>query len=209
MFALFVVPIIVVLGGTMAFSAWSGTTYASFNETAAVVGFTEHLNFVGTNANLTPIDIGNGSANITVTHNSPQFLVDSSSGSAGGMAIVYANVSNMLPGDWVQFSVQISNTGSASLYAGEPQYNEINGSYTMLPDATSVHRGSILNSEHQESYAHGNAITLSTPLSQAGVLAPGNSIEYNVYITLPTDIPPSFAGTSHSVIISVPLTAVQ
>ena len=61
--------------------------------------------------------------NHTVTFNSPKFEISNSTGNAVGSADVYANVSNMVPGDWIEFCVTITNTGSASLFAGSPNYS--------------------------------------------------------------------------------------
>ena len=174
-FTIFIVPIILIMGGTIAYSGWSGSSVASFSQSAAVVSYTETLFFLGTNANLTPINIGNGYSNHTVVFNSPQFEISNSSGNAGGSANVYANVSNMVPGDWVEFSVTITNTGSVSLFAGAPNF-----SFASTSDTLSL-----------------------------GLLAPGQSLDYTVYLDLPSDSPSTYSGTSQLVNVSVPLTVIQ
>ena len=174
-FTIFIVPIILVMGGTLAYSGWSGSSIASFSQSAAVVSYTETLSFLGTNANLTPVDIGSGYSSHIVTFNSPKFEISNSSGNAVGSASVYANVSNMVPGDWVEFGVVITNTGSASLFAGAPNY-----SFASTSDTLSL-----------------------------GLLAPGQSLDYTVYLDLPSDSPSTYSGTSQLVHVSVPLTVIQ
>lgn len=175
-FTLFIVPVILIMGGTLAYSGWSGASISTFNQSAAVVGYTESLSFITTNANLTPLIIGNGTSNTTVMFNTPHFEVSSASGSAIGYANVYANISNMVPGDWVEFNVTITNTGTAALFAGAPHFSDENTT---------------------------NAVP------SLGLLRPGTSISYNVFQSLPSDLPALYAGTTHSVEVSVPLTAVQ
>ncbi len=174
-FTLFIVPIILIMGGTVAYSGWSGSSNASFSQSAAVVGYTEALYFLATNAVLTPINIESSYSNHTVVFNSQQFEISNASGSAVGSANVYANVSNLVPGDWVEFSVTITNTGTASLFAGAPTYSFANSSKTL-------------------------------PL---GLLNPGQSLEYMVYLNLPSDFSSTNTGASNLVNVSVPLTVVQ
>lgn len=131
-FTLFIVPVILMMGGTLAYSGWSGVSVSSFNQSTAIVGYTESLSFIGTNANFTPLIIGNGTSNATVTFSTPYFEVSSSSGSAEGFANVYANISNMVPGDWAEFNVTITNTGTATLYAGSPYFSDENTTNTPL-----------------------------------------------------------------------------
>lgn len=198
-FALFVVPIIIVLGGTMAFSAWSGASTAYFNESAAVVGFNEKLSFEGTNANLTPLIVGNGIFNTTVNFDSLPFWLYSSNGSATGDANVFANVSNMVPGDWVEFNVVITNTGTATLYVGNPAYS-FNNATSNLTLNTVVNPNSVIN----------NGPESDTPYATLlGLISPGQSVEYTVFLTLPSDIPASYAGSTQLVTVSVPISVVQ
>lgn len=175
-FMLIFVPVILILGGTLAYSGWSGSAVSSFSQSTAVVSYTESLTFTATNANLTPLIIGNGTTNTTVLFSTPQFVVSLASGSAVGFANVYANVSNMVPGDWVEFNVTITNTGTAILFAGDPHFS--NESNTNIPPSL-------------------------------GLLRPGHLLSYTVYMNMPIDSPPLFAGTTQLFSVSIPLSVIQ
>ena len=128
------VPVLVVMGGTFAFSAWTGSANAFFNQSAANVGYTETLTFENTNAMYTNLTLNggpNGNAPGIINDGVGSALVATSSATAGGNAAVYANVTNMVPGDYVYFQVSITNTGSATLntstfkWAGATAYNAL------------------------------------------------------------------------------------
>lgn len=117
LFALMMVPIIVVMGVTFAFSAWAGSSNAFFGQTVATVGYSETLSFSGTNANLNPLTISDGHSSESVSMNTLDHTISASSGSATSSLNVYANVTYLVPGQYINFTVVIKNTGNVILNA--------------------------------------------------------------------------------------------
>lgn len=116
LFALMMVPVIVVMGGTFAFSAWSGSATSVFNESTATFSYTQNITFVHTNANMTPLGVAGANDLTDVTYNTPMQMLDpTTAGSSSAGVVQYANVTNLVPGDYVELYVTIANTGSATL----------------------------------------------------------------------------------------------
>lgn len=224
------VPIVVVMGGTLAFSAWAGQANAFFNQSAANVGYTETLTFEQTNAMYTNLTLNGGpgtSVNNMVLHSGiGPTLVGQSVGTAGGDASVYANVSNMVPGDYVYFQVTLTNTGSATLntstfqWAGGTAYNAL-GQAMSTPQPisslqppvgssylTQVVQNGITNvpaTSNNLWYLFNATSTSSTP----GILHTGNSITYSVYAILSASATASAMNQHFAFEIIIPVTAMQ
>lgn len=116
LFALMMVPVIVVMGGTFAFSAWAGSATSVFNETTATFAYTQNITFVQTNADMTPLNISGTNSFTSVTMNTPMQILDPTThGSSSTGVIQYVNVSNLVPGDIVAFNVAVKNTGTSTL----------------------------------------------------------------------------------------------
>ena len=211
LFALMMVPIVVVMGGTFAFSAWAGSANAFFGQTAATVGYTEALNFVGTNANMNPLVIvGHGGTSTTVTSATPGYTVYTASGSAASNINVYANVSYLVPGEYVEYTVTVANTGNAILNTSTMSIagaNTFNGAGTQLTSPFSVSElqppvtMSYINNVVQNgipTISNGLGplfiINASTVNSSPSALAPMHSFTYTVYAILPAAAPTSWQG---------------
>lgn len=110
------VPIIVVMGGTFAFSAWTSGSAAVFNQTTATFSYSQELSFISTNANMTPIGISGVNTLTGVTYMTPSQAIDpTQTGTSSTSVIQYANTTNLVPGTWVEFQVTITNTGTATI----------------------------------------------------------------------------------------------
>jgi len=228
LFALMMVPIVVVMGGSLAFSAWAGSANAFFGQTTATVGYTESLSFSGTNAAVNSLTIsggGHGGSTLTdVTHATPNQVVSSASGGAASVLNVYANVSYLVPGQYVNFTVTIENTGNAVLntseigFAGGITYNGLGNplsspspisvlqppiTYTYLQNVVQNGVSGISNG-NGPLYLENATSTSSTP----GTLHPGDTISYTVIMVLPSVAPPSWADTTFALEISIPVSTV-
>ena len=197
------VPIVVVMGGTFAFSAWAGSANAFFGQTAATVGYTESLNFVGTNANMNPLAIvGQGGTSTTVTSNTPSYTVYEASGSAASNINVYANVSYMVPGEYVEYTVTVTNTGNAVLNTSTmtiSNANTFNGAGQLIgptfsvaelqPPVTQSYIASVVQSGIpgiQNGLGPLFIVNASTSDSAPATLHPSDSFVYTVYAILPS-----------------------
>ena len=204
------VPIVVVMGGTFAFSAWAGSANAFFGQTAATVGYTETLSFVGTNASLNPLTIvGQGGTSTTVTSATQGYTVYMASGSAASNINVYANVSYMVPGEYVEYTVTVHNTGNAVLNTSTMAItgaNTYNGNGALLnspfsvaelqPPITSSYLESVVQNGIPQTSGLFYLINATTSTSAPSALSPGSSFVYTVYAILPGVAPTSVQGNS-------------
>ncbi len=224
-----IVPIVMVMGGTFAFSAWSGSANAFFGQTAATVGYTESLSFVATNASMTPLTItGNAQARTTgINIDTPFYQVDSVSGGAASVVSVYTNVTNMVPGDWIEFQVMVTNTGSATLntstmsVTGANSYSELgqylggsgssfSASVLLLPPVTTAVLDSSVNTGASNGYTGlFYLIGASTSTSIPAYLAPGGTFTYDVYAVFPSIAPSTDAGSSFFIGLSLDISVAQ
>lgn len=226
LFALMMVPVVVVMGGTFAFSAWSGSANAFFGQSAATVGYTETLSFVHTNATHNPLSISfDGNAvNSNINKYTGSYKLDQKSGGAAAVLNEYVNVSNLVPGDYAEFQVIITNTGTATLnvssvqWYGGAAYNGANQKLSAPSPITDLQPPvgpSYLNNVVTNGIPAVGATGLfylfnaTTTGSTPGYLTQGQSVTYNVYAILPGIANPDVAGTSFHFEVSIPVSTVQ
>ncbi len=229
LFAMMMVPVIVVMGGTYAFSAWSGSANAFFDQSAATVSYTETLTFQGTNAHFTSLSLTGTEPGVNkqaINYMTTSELVSESTGSATGVAAVYANVSNLLPGDYVNFTVTITNQGTATLntsmfeWEGGQAYNAAGNPLStptpineLQPPVTSTYLANVVaNGISSVPATQTNLWYLfnaTTSSSTPGMLAQGQTITYSVYAILSSTAPASAAGSSFNFGILIPVSVEQ
>ncbi len=216
------VPVLVVMGGTYAFSAWSGTANAFFGQSAATVSFTESISFNSTNAAMTPLSIDNGHHTFdNIVRGSAPFSVGKAAGGASATLNLYANVTNLVPGDWVSFTVMVNNTGTATLnvshlYAGNAIINGKGDFYsnliqisTLFPPISKSFLNGLVSGDIPGNIALFGPLTVvtaSTSSNNPGYISGGQHVSYNVYIILPSNTPSYIAGCSSDLLeISLPI----
>ncbi|MEM0136026.1 MAG: hypothetical protein QXU18_12510 [Thermoplasmatales archaeon] len=218
LFALMMVPVIVVMGGTFAFSAWAGNANAHFGQTVATVGYTETVSFVGTNANQNPLTIVGSSKTIGVTSTTPTYVVYTASGSAASNINVYANVSYMVPGEYVEYTVTVTNTGNAVLNTSTmsaSNANTFNGANQELnspfsvselqPPITQSYLAGVVQNGLPVSNGQGPIYLANATLSNTApsALDPGQTFSYTVYAILPSVASTSWQGYNFYMAISL------
>ncbi len=117
---LLVVPIVIAMGGTFAFSAFSGSSSTAINSTAGHLNWNNNLILVVTNANNTPItlqgpngvvyNIGAGEPQVPVINLGTQNYTTATSGM--GYTV---HLSNLAPDEYVMFIATIRNNGTVGL----------------------------------------------------------------------------------------------
>ncbi len=228
LFAMMMVPVVVVMGGTFAFSAWSGSANAHFNSQAATVSYTETLSFVATNASsYNPLMLGfNGGNTINdVTSATPGKTLVTLTGNAASTLNVYGNVSGMLPGYWLEFEITVTNTGTATLNTSlltstSPVANGAGQVFNspvpiteLQPPVTTQYLNSVMNTGHLGGTISTQGLDFlanatsssSTPTS----LAEGQSVSYTLYAFMPFTALPSAEGTTYSWGIGIPLSPLE
>ena len=219
------VPVLVVMGGTFAFSAWSGSGNAFFGQTAATVSYSETMYFNGTNAVHNPLTVSNGQSSQSVTQATAEYMVSSASGHASSVLNVYANVSYLVPGQYVNFTVVIHNNGNTVLntstvsVAGGHLFNGLGQQLSSPQGIVSFFNPPITNSYIQNvatngipNIANGNGplylMNATSSGSTTALLAPGASITYDVVAVLPSIAPTSWQGYTFDMEISIPISTI-
>ncbi|KPV47351.1 hypothetical protein SE19_01465, partial [Acidiplasma aeolicum] len=145
---LLVVPILIALGGTFAFSAFSGNSTVTINNTAGHLTWENEMTLIGTNANNTPItvegpnghiyEIGTGEA----YHNANdsyklvlgnQFYTTATSGKE-----FTVNVTNLAPGEYVELQAVITNNGTVGFMVSSTTTATTSSNATYNPNGQSI-----------------------------------------------------------------------
>ena len=126
---LLVVPILIAMGGTFAFSAFSGSSSVAINSTAGHLTWENNLTLVGTNANNTPLTVEGPNGHIfeigvgDAYHDNSgvyklglgnQFYTTATSGRE-----YTVNVTNFAPGEYVEFMATITNNGTVGFMVSQ------------------------------------------------------------------------------------------
>jgi hypothetical protein len=209
LFALMMVPIVVVMGGTFAFSAWAGSANAHFGQTVATVGYTETVTFSGTNANQNPLTIVGSVTTSNVTSSTASYPVYTAAGSAASNINVYANVSYMVPGEYVHYTVTVKNTGNAVLNTSTMSvgnayaYNGLNQKLSspfsvseLQPPITSAYLAGAVQNGLPVTNGNGPIYLFNATTSGSApyALQPGETFSYTAYAILPSVAPTSWQG---------------
>jgi len=223
--AIMVIPMLLVLGGSVAFSAWSGSANSSFTEITATASYSSTLSFVQTNAYRTPLSITGSTTVSPVTNQTAEYTIETTSGGQSNSLTdsVQVTVSNLVPGDYAIFEVAITNTGTATLNTStiiiqgqslpSDPYAVISfpgdASQAMAP-ITSAQLSQILNGTNP---SVGNNLCFATQAltnqSSPNYLAPGASYIYTVYAILPVDAPFWQMGYTFTLTVDLPISTAQ
>ena len=227
LFAMMMVPVVVVMGGTFAFSAWQGSANAYFGQTAATVAYTESLNFFHTNASANPLTISTGPGNSALVTSATQaYQVSSESGGATSNLKVYVNITGFVPGDWIQFNVNISNQGSATLNTSEVGFSTavVNGNGQIVtpgnyapigflqPPVSQAYLDHAVNTGYFGSIYHPDLTWLVNATASGSTnthISNGQYIEYSFFGILSKQASASAAGSTIQLTISIPLSVDQ
>ena len=120
-----IVPILIALSGSFAFSAFSGANPTDINTSAGTFGFSQNLSYVATNANNTPVTVSGGGYQYTVITNATENIwngIDAvipigphdlgTATSTSSLLAQTVNVSDMAPGDIVVIKLTVTNMGT-------------------------------------------------------------------------------------------------
>ena len=184
---LLVVPILLAMGGTFAFSAFSGSSSVAINGTAGHLTWQNNLTLVETNAQNTPLTAVGPNGNIyTIGVSEPYYH-------SSGMYKLYlgtqrydtatsgreytVNVTNFAPGEYVEFLAVITNNGTVGFMvaphaptittSSDATYNSANASI----NAAQVSSGSFMSDLQSSTGYIYNVTTVSgfnTSLSPEG-----------------------------------------
>ncbi|MFG1449895.1 MAG: hypothetical protein AAE983_04565 [Thermoplasmataceae archaeon] len=164
------VPVLVVMSGALAFSAFTGNITTNVNATAGYIGWSE--NVTGTYSYMHNTNLTNTFTNVST----PSYSEDST--------IMNLGVSNLAPGNWIVFNITIKNTGSVGLELSTPS-TMVNSSGVTPSDAH------IMTSQTTSSsnFSYGSSLAgmgyeyyVTSP--STGSLDHGQSTSFQVFIGL-------------------------
>ncbi len=133
--AMLVVPIILVMSGSLAFSAFTGNAVTNVSSTAGDISFSQSAELSGAYVQNTNVTVTGGlTPSNTVSYTITSANLRSIEGSGPALATVpyntyslhvvyYLNVSNLAPGDWVEVHFTILNGGSVGFIAQSASIN--------------------------------------------------------------------------------------
>ena len=155
---LLVVPILIAMGGTFAFSAFSGSSSVAINSTAGHLTWDESGILVATNANNTPLTVEGPNGVIYEIGASEPYAPGSSHLNLGTLAMSTANsgkeyvvnATNFAPGEYIEVQVTITNNGTVGFIVSPGAM-----SMTTSSDATYNSANAPINAT-QVSEGHGN-----------------------------------------------------
>ena len=145
------VPVLVVMSGALAFSAFSGTATTNVSATAGYLSWEQSITSTYTYQH-----------NTKVTNNSASVPSVSTSKAGPNVTDMQLTVSNLAPGNWIVFNITVMNTGSVGL--------ELSGATitTMELNATGVNTN--LNGLVNSTASSSSTFTYGSALSGTGYI---------------------------------------
>ena len=169
LFALVMVPVLVVMGGAVAFSAFSGDVTTNVTATAGNISVNEYATLYSGYSKYTSVKVTGGFGSNTNTAylndsmvypaNKETNLATVPGESAGAQNVVYwVNVSQLSPGDWVQINLVLEDKGPLGIEFAGPVIS------TSGPNALTL-TGVNVNLSNVTGSLNSNDIFTANPLS--------------------------------------------
>ena len=149
------VPVLVVMSGALAFSAFSGTATTNVSATAGYLSWEQSVTSTYTYQH-----------NTVVTNNSKTVATVTTPKSGPNVTDMKLSVSNLAPGNWIVFNITVTNTGSVGLMLSGATTT------TMELNATGVNapaNGLVNDSVSMSDFMYGMPLLPSSTSSAGGV----------------------------------------
>ena len=153
------VPVLVVMSGALAFSAFSGTATTNVSATAGYLSWEQSITSTYTYEH-----------NTAVANNSASVPQVSTAKTGPNVTDMQLSVSNLAPGNWIVFNITVKNTGSVGLMLSGATIT------TMELNATGVNtptNGLVNYSVSKSDFVYGKALNPSTPSSPTSAIGVG------------------------------------
>lgn len=179
LFALVMVPVLVVMGGALAFSAFSGSVTTNVTATAGHISVNEYATLYSGYSKYTSVKVTGGfgkNTNTAYLNDSKVYPVNKEtnlatvpSESSGSQNLVYwVNVSQLSPGNWVQINLVLEDKGPLGIEFADPVISASG------PDAISL-TGTDVNISNVTGSLNSNDVFTANPLSGiSGLSGTGN-----------------------------------
>lgn len=170
-----IVPVLVVMSGALAFSAFSGSITTNVNASAGYLSWEQSITSTYTYEH-----------NTAVTNNSAKVPSVSTPKTGPNMTSMDLTVSNLAPGNWIVFNITVTNTGSVGL--------ELSGSTiaTQELNATGVNtptNGLTNSSVSTHDFVYGSALSgtgyeYAVTEVPSGSVDNGGTVTYQIFLGL-------------------------
>lgn len=183
MLVIALVPVLVVMSGALAFSAFTGNITTNVNASAGYIGWSE--NVTGTYVHMDNTAVKTTYKNVST----PSFSEDSTTMNLG--------VTNLAPGNWVVFNITVTNTGSVGL--------ELSGA-TVTSTTTSSGLSSMATGSGSFSYGmnlSGNGYLYNVTEMASGSLDHGQSTHFQIFIGLGDGSQNTYQDSSTSLTVTI------
>ena len=172
--AMMIVPLMLLMSGALAYSAFSGQANTSITAKAGTITVSEYAEVVtgySQNTNLT-ITGGYGSNTQTATLNSVgvNYSIENLATvpNEGGLQNItyFVNITNLAPGNWVELSFTLRNNGSVGVMFGNPVVNAMGVTFTGSAD---LNLSNVTGSAGNHGVFVGNGPTSDEPLANVSL----------------------------------------
>ena len=214
------VPVLVVMSGALAFSAFTGTVTTNVTATSATFSLSEAGNVAVYNATNTVVSItGPNGVAMTTTGVAPLEQLGTITAVNGASdAIFSVSVNNLAPGDFVSLIFAINNTGTSAVNLGAMSFSGVGANW--MAATFSSTNGVVATTSGAAGFAYGglsdyaiypgNAYKPGTSSSYvpSGVLAPGGTAIFWFFVGLTSNAGNNYAGmTSRTLTLTASVTS--
>ncbi len=200
------VPVLVVMSGALAFSAFTGTVTTNVTASSATFSLSEAGNVAFYNATNTVVSItGPNGVPMTAAGVKPLEQLGTINAVNGASEASFSvSVANLAPGDFVQLIFAINNTGSSAINLGAMSFSTVGNGWT--PATFSSTSGVVATTSGASGFAYGGLSEYAlydgsayksgtyTGYSPSGTLVPGGTAVFWFYVGLTSNAPASDAG---------------
>ena len=178
LFALVMVPVLVVMGGALAFSAFSGNVTTSVTARAGQISVNEFATLYSGYSKYTSVKVTGGfgtNTNTAYLNDSKVYPVNKEanlatvpSESTGAQNLVYwVNVSQLSPGDWVQINLVLEDKGPLGIEFADPAIST-SGTNALSITGTNVNLSNVTGSLGSSNVFTANPLSGINGLSGTG-----------------------------------------
>ena len=214
------VPVLVVMSGALAFSAFTGTVTTDVTASSATFSLSEAGNVALYNATNTVVTItGPNGVGMTAAGVAPLEQLGTISAVSGSSEATFSvSVNNLAPGDFVSRIFAINNTGSSAVNLGAMSFSGVGSLW--VPATFSSTNGVVATTSGDAGFAYGglseyaiypgNAYISGTTSSYvpSGILAPGGTAVFWFYVGLTSNAGNNYVGqTSGTLTLTASVTS--
>ena len=196
------VPVLVVMSGALAFSAFSGTATTNVQATAGYLSWEQSITGTYTYQHNTAVKNNSASA--------PNVVTPKTGPNDTNMMLT---VSNLAPGNWIVFNITVMNTGSVGLMLSGASITtmELNATGVNTPTNTLVN-ASVAATDLPSTFMYGNSLYgtgyyYGVTEVPSGSIDNGGSVTYQIFLGLGSSSGNAYQESSFMLNVGVSVTS--